>query len=174
MNHSDIKAAAELLDSLGCEGIIAGGAIRDAVLHRLVKDFDVYVENTPANMEALQRRFPNMTLLDTESDDYEGAAPMLLVVYEANERHDGKPIQIMLVRRDPVEYVQSVFDFGLCKAYLCNTLGLVLEPEFIQDVRAKTITYYPSDDNHYSETRAQRLSEKYADYRVVVPDGFRA
>ena len=169
MNHSAIKAAADLLDSLGCDGIVAGGAIRDTVLRRMVKDFDVYVENTPVNFDALRKRFPNLTLLDADHDDYEGCASANLTVYEANELHDGKPVQIMLVRRDPVEYVRNVFDFGLCKAFLCNTWGLVLEPEFIQDVRAKTITFYPSDENWYSESRAKRLTEKYPDYRLVVP-----
>lgn len=167
------KELNDVLESLPFEAILAGGCVRDTVLGKDIKDYDVYAWDTYETRIKLYEAYPNHIDV-TENDEHAYEAGNFSVVNTQAVAIDGNPIQVMLLDKVEIgdcatlqEYVEKHFDFGICKATYHKLGGLHLTEAFNKDVANKTITYYESDLNWYNPDRAERMLAKFPDYELV-------
>lgn len=167
----------------GNKALIAGGAIRDLIHGRPVKDLDVFTSrdlNPPAYdgdvaliharlavvAEALQDNgyevnsmFPASVLPD-ETD-----LEMSIVFSKAG----ALDLNLCLLRTDiSLHTVASRVDFGICQA-CCDSDGRVfVTDDFVHDSRHQVFTLRREEGRERSIRRYERLKEKYHDWPLVL------
>lgn len=161
----DLKKAQQHLSGVFGTGAIMGGAVRDTLCQRPVKDIDFYVDyaemrGSRIHMEWLKSgdvAYDHQYLWGVEDDAYEYA---------------GYPVQLMVNQRgiSPLAVLHK-FDIGLCMCAIDTEGNLYTTPEFSTDRANSTLTIYR---HGWGETGVQkhveRLKKKYVGWRVVRND----
>ena len=137
------------------EAIVAGGAVRDMLLGKPIKDIDVFYTGELSNVE---KYFTVETIEDDES--YEGTEFSVTHRHVTYEYCD-YPIQ--LIKVDNLRKVVDIFGCNLSKTAF-EEVGVVLFPDFMEGVRTHKVVI---DNNCKTEEFAQRIKEKYSDWEVV-------
>lgn len=186
-----IQPALDLMAKLPVDSYLIGGALRDTVNGREIRDFDIYVgPNFTDDM------IEGATIL-TDGQEYlgqvawgqcnfdrklsrvlelvENASPAIFSDIIMHER--APAFQIMVLKEmfaTPDEAARSV-DFGICQiAYNLKT-GLYCTPDFFRDCINRTFTFFPGgrseNDRLRSIARFERISrDKYHGYTPVNLD----
>jgi Poly A polymerase head domain len=159
---------------------IAGGAVRDTILNRPIKDIDVFLDyrhiDTAAEMLHSKFGYAGETREWTKYQDFSDP----VVVHVTNFEKTGETIPLSLIGLDepkPMQMNADRFDFGICmaawdgeKVYTANA--------FDTDVANKTFTLLRADDEMqfaYSMSRFKKLTtDRYRGYILSVPLEFEA
>lgn len=159
--------------------IVAGGAIRDTLNGRAIKDVDVFMDS--AYEQAFKRsvNYQQWRKLGKQDTEYK-LANVVKDVYETNYGYDW-PVQVIFCSIDPEEYVTRYFDFGLCKAWYDGS-HIHCHKDFVKDVNNKTITMcldekamnraYPNVEYalKHIKQHGERIRYKYPSFSLVMPE----
>lgn len=178
---------------------IAGGAVRDLVHGREIKDIDVFVEGSPNDSITLNKMrnkqhwihqmepFWKTVLYDTDwlsaikSKKYGKKDPLIDTVvnlYNPTYSYSGKTpsIDIVFLLTNVDDYIKRGFDFNLCKATFDGT-KFSYTTSFMSDSKNKTITLCGPNNRHsilYSlREHLPRLKSKYPTFTSLIPDEYR-
>lgn len=162
-------ALKELHERFGA--VLMGGAVRDTLLGKPVKDYDVYI-----NFEYFSELEAYLEELGLEYEEHlyikgDAAYDHQYLWNVLDIKGDALDWQIMLY--DPQKSFRDIldsFDIGLCMVALNGDM-LIQTEKFLKDKDSKTLTVYR---NGWGETGVEahinRLLEKYPDYTVVRKD----
>lgn len=136
------------------EPIVAGGAIRDMLLNKPVKDIDVFYKgNLPDSV--VKQLFTIEAKYDKAYEE-----SMFKVFYSKVFYKDVKlPIQLIETKDDPRTIVIDDFGVNLSKVWLTRA-GLVIPNEFLLDASLQILTFKPNCKQSYVE----RIIDKYPEY----------
>jgi hypothetical protein len=158
---------------------IAGGAVRDTILGREIKDIDIFlpVVHTDAGAALLRSRFGYVKV--GEWHQYlMFSDPMVEIVAKFEKADATIPICLIGLKDEltPQENVER-FDFGVCMAFWTGG-QLVTNDQFKRDAESKSFTLYRADDDiqfAYSMVRFKKLTaDRYAGWTLSVPSEFEA
>lgn len=152
---------------------IAGGAVRDLILNRPVKDIDLFVK--ASSFGAVRSMIEvHRTITDLKGSEYFDWDPTIAVVAEF-EALGLTPVNIIGLSVDNLTIDKNLqrFDLGLCRvAHDCT--GIIYTPEFWHDVDRKQFTVRACrNETQYGHMlrRYGRLKAKY-DWPLVSPPEF--
>jgi hypothetical protein len=164
--------------------VIAGGAVRDYVLGKEVKDIDVFVyaKDGPDMAKKVAKLIEND---DWEMNDDDQAADVEYLSSAGLRRLEGvvdltfldeHNVQLIGVSNTEFspDWLMQDFDIGLCRAYFQEPNLFRLTDEFARDVRDRTLTlYHGPEDPRYERSleRIERLKKKFKDFKGVTVDG---
>lgn len=187
-----IEIMAKLSELFKRPVILAGGAVRDAMLERSIKDYDLFVSELPEGMSpldlcaALTVHSANVISI---APNYMGADTLIgremKTITSWTDPTTNMPVQLIELRgEEHINLAKAVgrFDIGLCQAGLalnrCDTDPVYrgefhFTDAFWGDVAERTMTYLKDGLDaaqvDRSRRRCVRLSEKYQSYRFVEP-----
>lgn len=179
------------LGALQCHfgsAVVAGGALRDMLMHKPVKDYDIFIPSRPVfadpddellydRAEFLRSIFPKMKTICGEGFlRYAGGRfADVVAIYDTKDDIDGCPIQIIAVNTPvtPAIMMERI-DFGLCRVVhdgnFCH-----IHPDFYHDSTSRVFTLRRSENQQQfdrSMERFRRLREKYPDFALSIPEKF--
>lgn len=156
------------------EAHIAGGAVRDLILNRPVKDIDLFVsaENALAVAQKIKQVRP--FFVSVRGGDYFEWDPTIVEVAEY-EGNGLLPINLISLNVPNLTIDKNLqrFDLGLCRV-AHDLTGIIYTPEFWHDVDRKQFTVCACrNETQYGHTlvRYGRLKGKY-DWPLVTPPEF--
>ena len=175
MLNKDVSFIQELWKKLTRNGqikaIFAGGCLRDTLLERPVKDYDLFIEYDDwyNAMVVLSQEFPGNIGLKHCTNEAMGAyGSGEARIAEVDSRlllGDYIVDFIRLPENYPLDKVVEEFDTGISKVSFDGKLRIT--PEFYKDVAEKTITVYRvNGTGDRLVNRLSRLEEKYPEFRV--------
>lgn len=176
MPHSIKHILKEMQQIAPC--IVAGGAVRDTLNGRYVKDVDIFMDSAHYKTFTRQVSHGEWRLLGSDETEYR-LANVVSKVFENTRGYD-YPVQVVFTTTDPEEYVTRYFDFGICKAWYDGT-RIHCHKDFVRDVNNKTITMCMDDKSlhraysnvpyalKHMQAHAQRIQQKYSSHRLVMP-----
>lgn len=147
---------------------VGGGAVRDTVLGRPIKDIDVWIlVDDLSEFEGLLAEAGLQLEFNLDYFNYRALGTSVL------GEVDGLPVQLVALRRDlcpSMETATAQFDFGLCQISY-DGVGLFPTSAFITDMLNNTMTLdlsRPGVDEARSRARYERLKEKYPEFTLVI------
>lgn len=171
----------EVRQLFGGEAIIAGGAVRDTVTGKPVKDIDIFVmltsdddkasEKFAIACEKLAKKLGGELEIDSSPEFYCGQLDLARVTV----KEEGEPDEIYEIIGIWNEYPDNDvhdYDFGLSQMFVTSS-GLFMTPAAAKDLQNKTITYMHAgkmrdhDNRLRSKRRLARLRAKYSDWTFV-------
>ena len=177
LNHyTPILNAIKDLDSTAH---IGGGAVRDTLLERPIRDVDLFLEADATDGAAcvLRSRFGYVKVGEWES--YEMFSDPAVIRVAKFEKAD-ETIPICLIGLKHPRMMQANlerFDFGICMA-AWNGDEVYTAPEYKTDIERKTFTLCRADNQpqfNYSMSRFDKMTaDRYAGWRLAVPAKFEA
>lgn len=163
-------------EQLGGVGIVYGGCLRDTLTgYGPIKDIDIAVENTEANLKAIDAFiYSRENAVFLEQMIGYGNFPDVFKSVQVD--HPGRPtVNFVVLGRDfpcTKQEVARRCDFGLCQVSLDRD-GLYTTEAFQKDKLNYTFTYLrdPFDEAQFSRSkrRFERFSERYVGWRLIVP-----
>jgi hypothetical protein len=156
---------------------IAGGAVRDTILDRPIKDIDLFLPDTETDAAAqlLRTRFGYVKV--GEWTQYEGFSdPSVARLAKFENASEAIPL-CLIGLRSPLSIQENLerFDFGICMTAWDGD-QIIRTDRFGQDVENKTFTLYRADNQpqfNYSMSRYRKItSERYAGWTLAVPEEF--
>lgn len=145
--------------------VIGGGAIRDSILGRPIKDVDVFLRakdhNYSLDSELTKRIRCSPQTLAYGRADMHGAWDFL-------QHIEGYPAQLILADFENLEDLAHTFDIGLSRVTYDGE-RIYVSPEFTQDVHDKAFRIRRADNPHELERslrRVQRHLEKYPEFSL--------
>lgn len=155
-----------------CGAWLMGGAVRDALLRKPIKDRDYYVGYSGRRVDDIR------DFLDHGGVVYEithmSSTDTAYIHNYLWSRIEVDSIGIDILMFDPEKTHREIldaFDVGLCMVALTDKMDLLRTSKFNKDVHNKTITVYR---NGWGETGVEahvaRMLLKYPDYTVVRED----
>lgn len=156
---------------------IGGGAVRDTLLQRPIKDIDLFLDGANADEAARLMRSKFGYVKVGEWAAYEGFSDPALSRLAKFEKADESIPVCLIGLRMPRGMQDNVrrFDFGICMAAWDGS-AIYTAPEYTADVEAKTFTLCRADNQpqyDYSWSRHQKLTaDRYAGWQLVVPAEF--
>jgi hypothetical protein len=179
MTMCDYYRLLDALQKIVPEAHIAGGAVRDTILHKPIADIDVFVKDEHLEQAAA---FPC-------SDGYKKVGAwrerylfsLLPMTRHAKFEKAGKTLPISLVGvlpdfANPKDNIGR-FDFGICLAAFVNG-EIIHTAEFEQDAKAKTFTLLYADHRGQFALSMHRFrkitASRYNDWSLVIPGKFAA
>ena len=177
-----LRFLSALKKNTGTEALIAGGAVRDTLLGRPIKDVDVWVRGAfPAALipwiESVVAEGDFVSVRKVCAGDY-------IKHFGSEKMHVGRVLEVMVDHRyggdvmfNIIEMVGATswedvvnhFDFGVCRAWLAFDGTLMFGNEFLKDACARTFTYLGKDGtDERSWNRWERFkADKYRDWSFV-------
>jgi hypothetical protein len=167
---------------------IGGGAVRDTLLERPIRDVDLFLDVlcTDEAAAALRSQFGFVKVGEWES--YEMFSdPAVIRVAKFEKANETIPVCLIGLRHpyDSYEPIPPLgmrenlarFDFGICMAGWDGEV-VYTAPEFKTDIERKTFTLCRADNQaqfDYSRSRFDKLtSDRYAGWQLIVPAEFKA
>lgn len=156
---------------------IGGGAVRDSLLDRPIRDIDLFLDDTVTDSATALMRSKFGYIKVGEWTSYESFSDPAVVRLAKFEKAD-ETIPVCLIGMNKPRGVReniARFDFGVCMVAwdgdtVCTT------PEYDADVRSKTFTLLRADNLPqftYSMSRFEKLTaDRYAGWDLVVPSKF--
>jgi len=159
--------------------LLAGGAVRDFLLRKPIKDYDIYIRNTSLNKINAHKIFESdlakrkaATLSDSDNTDR-------VCNFAYADKIDCSFIFVDTALRLP-EYVQIYFDIGLCKCWFDNRAEkFVVTKEFEHDRNNKVLTAAYQAGVHENSAVGRsilehipRILKKYPDFSVRIASKF--
>jgi hypothetical protein len=157
---------------------IGGGAARDTLLERPIKDIDLFVSNDAADAAAKRLRSQFGFVKVGEWMQYEGFSdPAVIRVAKFEKADEDIPVCLIgLNRARGMEENLSRFDFGVCMAAWDGN-KVYVAPEYIADIEAKAFTMHRADNQaqfDYSMSRFNKMTaDRYAGWQLAVPAEFK-
>lgn len=171
------------LQAVGVKGLIAGGAVRDHLLNRPVKDIDVFVPYSEDIEQKLQAAFGVLHVNPLISAEYAGAGGEVEHVYEVAISSDpfepdgGRPpLQVIVLAPglDPVDRARH-HDFGICQCWYLGKGQFGETLAFTNDVMNQRFTLSHCEDQQQfdrSMRRWGRFRERFDGFYLYVPFEF--
>jgi len=172
------------------DAIIAGGYTRDRFNNIPYSDIDVYL-NIPTSMFGRTqfcdmefwkdyfelkatdwRSMDDITDLCDTDQEYDVANNNAIdAVFEMTKNE--LKYNIIVINMPPVQYIEEVFDFGICKTY-CDGKKMTFSKEFMSDVEHKTLTFTDkkvsdANFNHAINVHLPKLQKKYPTHSIIIP-----
>lgn len=167
---------------------IAGGAVRDVLNNRPVKDIDIFVQVPDWEHEPLEaselidevvaaaNKLFYSTGVSRESttvrdpgghDDTSDISYDIHSVWHWSSGFNCYPCDIVFIKEEAVKCYEA-FDFGLCQALVSPTYGLRTSRAYQRDVIEKTITYLlgEGDQKERSKAHLGRFQPKYQGWKI--------
>jgi hypothetical protein len=163
--------------------IIAGGAVRDIIHNKPLKDIDIWVDHESYKSSTLSVNLWKKIMripMDTPSWAFAGFDGVfrcklfsygvtngVQAVYESDLQWNGYPIQIIAHSNacEPQKLLDT-FDLDICKIALYQG-RIVSTPEYHRDVFNKTITQRPSPMNQrLNDDHLSRVAAKFPGWRL--------
>lgn len=186
-----IETMAKLVELLGRPVILAGGAVRDAMLERSIKDYDFFTSDTDFDTLA-KIQFVLGTTIKLVDMDYHGEPSLIgrdvKCIVNWTDPGSNIPSQLIVLRgeaRINPDVAVTRFDFGLCQCACSVTPfaddvagtryvgGFHFTDAFWSDVSKRRMTYLKSmtdtEQMARSMRRFDRLSQKYLGYIFYTP-----
>jgi hypothetical protein len=165
------------LQDLCATAHIAGGAVRDTLLDRPIKDIDLFLANDVADEAALLLRSKFGYIKTGEWERYEEFSDPAIARLAKFERADETtPVCLIgLVEPAPMHVNVERFDFGICMT-AWDGRDVYRDAAFDRDLDNQTFTLLRADNQpqfNYSMTRFKKLTEqRYAGWTLSVPGEF--
>lgn len=165
------------LQAIAPEAHVAGGAVRDWLLERPVKDIDVFVssDSPEAKVAKAVRKFRPVVERVVDGAYFASDRSVCGSVEYADREHELPPINIIrLTGRHTIESNIARFDLGLCRAAF-DGKEIITHADFRRDVRFKRFTVRKcenADQFALSLARFNRLEAKYPGWLFNVPEEF--
>jgi hypothetical protein len=175
------------------EAHIAGGAVRDTILHKPIADIDVFVKDEHLEQAAAFLCSHGYKKVGAWRERYLFSDPLFSpspMTRHAKFEKAGKTLPISLVEAGeplPISLVGVLpefanpkdnigrFDFGICQAAFVN-FKIIQTAEFEQDAKAKTFTLlYAGHRGQFalSMHRFRKITaNRYKDWSLVIPGKF--
>jgi hypothetical protein len=157
---------------------IAGGAVRDTILGRPIKDIDVFIRHDTAEEAAKLLRASFGYLKVGEWEQYAlFSDPTVAGVAKFEKADETIPICLIALKEDlgPTENIGR-FDFGICMAAWTGVGEFIKNPRFTRDIESETFTLHRADCQpqfDYSMVRYAKLTaDRYQGWRLLVPEQF--
>jgi hypothetical protein len=159
---------------------IAGGAVRDTILDRPIRDIDIFLHHSAGDSAAalLRTRFGYVKV--GEWVQYEHFSdPMVVRVAKFEKADEAIPVCLIGLAENlsPHDNIAR-FDFGVCMAAWTGGGPMITDDCFKRDIESKTFTLCRADNLaqfSYSMTRFEKLTAmRYKDWGLSVPDRFEA
>jgi hypothetical protein len=179
MNIYDYGDILKTPQDLSSSAHIAGGAVRDTVLGRRIKDIDIFLDNAHCDEAAKILRSKFSYVKVGEWVQYECFSdPMVSRVARFEKASEVTPISLIGLAEelDAQENIRR-FDFGICMAYWeGQDERMLTSDQFKRDAEGETFTLHRADDYPqfvYSMSRFGKLTaDRYRDWTLSVPDRF--
>lgn len=173
MMPSLFNVALKIVKPYAPQAHIGGGAVRDVLLGRPIKDIDLFVgpKDDIASIEkAIECLWPVKTRTFTEF--YENPTVPMKDVMEYTNTDGRTPLNIIVLKSQDagVHFNMSRFDFGLCRVAYDGELHRT--EQFDNDVINNTFTLLQADtlqQFYRSITRYERMRAKYPDWSITLP-----
>lgn len=168
LNNEQIQKYLSKLHVAGAtSAVIAGGAVRDSLFGKPVKDIDIFVSKEQAHFIT--------EVFSVEKNLYCGYIniPDVDGVFDIPVTHTELPVQIITMDEgmSPADRLHT-FDFGFCQvAY--DGKNIITTENFLNDYKNNTITLVYCENQHEydrSMRRFERLKEKYPDHILRAVD----
>lgn len=155
---------------------VAGGAVRDMLLGKEIRDIDVYITMPPGSA-ANKASFITKCLGSFENSllwkymggkfDYEYSNDGIVAVFN-NKRLNA---DFIFIKDAPSRHVAEQFGCGLSQALLYST-GIVATTDLFQtDAKEKSITFFTPERGKYPKRKyIRKLKNKYEDYTAICRD----
>lgn len=163
------------LHSIAPDAILAGGYLRDRLEKVEVKDADFFCTDLGFGLEVdrLKELFPEARL-ENYSNWLEYTSPDVTAVWHLGTA-DGVPLQLIELTpgRAPEERVKE-HDFGICQVW-CDGAAIRYTTEFFKDFTTNAFTLTQCESRREFERsmkRFARLSQKYPNHELVIPEEF--
>jgi Poly A polymerase head domain len=166
---------------------IGGGAVRDTLLQRPIRDIDLFLDEAATDEAAKVMRSKFGFVKVGEWKSYEMFSdPAVKRVAKFEKADETVPVCLIGLWLEGFQCFHGVFDmqtnlsrfdFGICMAGWDGS-EVYTAPEYKTDIEQKTFTLCRADDwpqFHYSMARFDKMTaERYAGWKLVVPAKFEA
>lgn len=165
------------LQAVAPDARIAGGAVRDWLLERPVKDIDVFVSADASERKLAKAvmKFRPEVKRTVDGRYFQSDRSVVESIEYGDEAERLPPINIIrLAERHTIASNIARFDLGLCRAAF-DGKDIRTHADFRSDVRFKRLTIRKCENEKQFElslARFVRLEEKYPGWRFTVPDEF--
>lgn len=174
----DYQTLLTSLQQIAPQAHIAGGAVRDTILNKSIRDIDVFMPDACVDEVAAHLRKTWKYVKTGEWQQYEGFSDPAMVRVAKFENAD-ETIPVCLIGLQPsYAYPKSNiarFDFGICMAAF-DGKNIIRVDAFNTDVEAKTFTLYRADNQaqfNYSMSRFEKLTaDRYRGWTLAVAEEF--
>lgn len=158
MNY-DIETVEKYQEILGkleqfVEPVVAGGAIRDMLLDKPVKDIDIFYKGNLPDSVVKQ-----LFTIEAKYDKAYEESTFKVFYSKVFYNNVKLPIQLIETKEDPRSIIIDDFGVNLSKVWLTRA-GLVIPNEFLLDASLKILTFKPNCKQSYVE----RIIDKYPEY----------
>jgi hypothetical protein len=157
---------------------IAGGAVRDTILERPIRDIDIFLPHTTGDQAVALLRTEFGYVKVGEWKQYEHFSdPAVVRVAKLEKADETIPICLIGLTKDlaPDDNIAR-FDFGVCMAAWDGTGAMITNDDFKRDIESKTFTLCRADNlaqYSYSMIRFKKLTaDRYKDWGLSVPSQF--
>jgi hypothetical protein len=158
---------------------IAGGAVRDTLLDRPIRDVDVFLPHTVGDQAAALLRTKFGYVKVGEWKQYlDFSDPMVARVAKFENADETIPICLIGLTEDLSPYDNIArFDFGACMAaWDGGSTSMITSNDFKRDIESKTVTLCRADNLaqfSYSMVRFKKLTaDRYKGWELAVPSQF--
>jgi hypothetical protein len=179
LNLSNYRNMITALQEISASAHIAGGAVRDTILERPIRDVDIFLadEAREAAAKLLRAKFGYVKV--GEWQQYEHFSEPSITQVAKFERADCE-IPVCLIGLNEQMFSCGIsmqsnierFDFGICMAAY-NGREQITNEAFKDDVQNRTFTLLRADNDAqftYSMVRYKKLTkERYAGWQLIVP-----
>jgi Poly A polymerase head domain len=160
---------------------IAGGAVRDTILDRPIRDIDIFLHHTAGDPAAALLRTKFGYVKVGEWVQYEHFSdPMIVRVAKFEKADETIPVCLIGLAEDLSPYDNIArFDFGVCMAaWQGGACAMVTDDHFKRDIESKTFRLCRADNLaqfSYSMVRFEKLTaDRYKGWTLSVPSQFEA
>jgi hypothetical protein len=157
---------------------IAGGAVRDTILERPIRDIDIFLPHTAGEPAAALLRAKFGYVKVGEWKQYAHFSdPMLVRVAKFEKADETIPLCLIgLTESLPLDENIARFDFGVCMAAWGGNGTMLTNDHFKRDIEGKTFTLCRADNFaqfSYSMVRFEKLTaDRYKGWALSVPSQF--
>jgi hypothetical protein len=166
------------LQQIAAEAHIAGGAVRDTILHKQIHDIDVFMSDEHVDeAAALLRSSCGYVKVGDWKQYLQFSDPAMTRVAKFEKADETIPICIIGLRPGCATPGNNMarFDFGICMAGFDGD-KLIRTEEFDLDEKARTFTLYRADNlaqYKYSISRFEKITAgRYQGWSLVIPEEF--